>query len=755
MALNQWIGEKTIASDTPKVYANLYARTSRSGNTITYSLALKMYMKGSQDYRYNRWAANVSVAGVSKGTNITIKKPTSGVNGTTIYWPNNTTSASTSSATGSTTTYFITNATLSVGTTDTSFQVKFTIRDTGGSYSWDNNYDHFGDFTWTVPIEENYYVSVDYKPGGGSTANYTKDGTTYYTGTTSGYLYYTTDSSDKTKWSHNWRKFGSAKDPTNRSTFGLTKTGHSFSGWTNSVTGALLDQNTDYTAQQMNPSVDTQNCSTHLTATWTPNIATIHYYANGGTGKGNYTLDSSNRAVTSSGDLVATKISYGTPSNVYDVSSLFSPPTGHHTPTSSTDYYDSGWRVGSGTATTYATQGTYDADSHITSGNATVKFYARWLKNVATIHYYANGGTAKSGYALDSSKRATNSSGTLIATSISYGTPANVYDVSTLFSPPTGYHTPVSSTDYYDTGWRVGSGTATTYATQGTYNADSHITSGNATVKFYARWLNNTYTVSYNGNGYTGGSTASSSHTYDVAKALTKNGFTRAYKVTYNANGGNCSTTSATATYSFKNWNKNAAGTSTSYTNQQSVSNLTATDGGTVTLYAQWNSASVTLPTPTRTGYTFKGWYTAASGGTKAGGAGDSYTPTAAITLYAQWTANTYTVTFNATGGSVSPTSKSVTYDSTYETLPTPTKEGYEFLGWYTAETGGSQITSSTTVKITANQTLYAHWDPLGLVRIWNGSSFQLAIPYIYNGGWQQAMGYIYKNSTDKWQFGI
>ena len=225
MALNQWVGEKTIASDTPQVYANLYAKTSRSGNTITYSLALKMYMKGSQHYRYNRWAANVSVAGVSKGTNITIKKPTSGVNGTTIYWPNNTTSASTSSTTGSTTTYFIKNATLSVGTTATSFQVKFTIRDTGGSYSWDNNYDHFGDFTWTVPIEKNYYVSVDYKPGGGSTANYTKDGTTYYTGTTSGYLYYTTDSSDKTKWSHNWRKFGSAKDPTNRSTFGLTKTG--------------------------------------------------------------------------------------------------------------------------------------------------------------------------------------------------------------------------------------------------------------------------------------------------------------------------------------------------------------------------------------------------------------------------------------------------------------------------------------------------------------------------------------------------
>ena len=73
-------------------------------------------------------------------------------------------------------------------------------------------------------------------------------------------------------------------------------------------------------------------------------------------------------------------------------------------------------------------------------------------------------------------------------------------------------------------------------------------------------------------------------------------------------------------------------------------------------------------------------------------------------------TNNTYTVSFNANGGSCSTGSKTVTKGSTYGTLPTPTRTGYTFTGWYTAASGGTQITASSTVSITANQTLYAHW---------------------------------------------
>ena len=70
----------------------------------------------------------------------------------------------------------------------------------------------------------------------------------------------------------------------------------------------------------------------------------------------------------------------------------------------------------------------------------------------------------------------------------------------------------------------------------------------------------------------------------------------------------------------------------------------------------------------------------------------------------------TYTVTFNANGGSVSSSSKAVTQGSTYGSLPTPTRNGYTFDGWYTQASGGSRVTSSTRVNLTGNQTLYAHW---------------------------------------------
>jgi len=81
--------------------------------------------------------------------------------------------------------------------------------------------------------------------------------------------------------------------------------------------------------------------------------------------------------------------------------------------------------------------------------------------------------------------------------------------------------------------------------------------------------------------------------------------------------------------------------------------------------------------------------------------------------IYAQWlgdNASTYIITFNPNGGSVTTTNKTVTNGSTYGTLPTPTKDGYTFTGWYTATSGGTQITSSTIVNLTGNQTLYARW---------------------------------------------
>ena len=113
-----------------------------------------------------------------------------------------------------------------------------------------------------------------------------------------------------------------------------------------------------------------------------------------------------------------------------------------------------------------------------------------------------------------------------------------------------------------------------------------------------------------------------------------------------------------------------------------------------------------TLPTPTRSGYSFDGWYTSASGGTEVTASGK---PTSSRTLYAHWKkVISYTIRFNANGGSVSPSSKTITAGSTYGTLPIPTRSGYSFDGWHTSASGGTKIAASD--KPTSSRTLYAHW---------------------------------------------
>ena len=113
-----------------------------------------------------------------------------------------------------------------------------------------------------------------------------------------------------------------------------------------------------------------------------------------------------------------------------------------------------------------------------------------------------------------------------------------------------------------------------------------------------------------------------------------------------------------------------------------------------------------TLPTPTRTGHTFDGWY---DGSTKIT-ATSTVTRTEAHTLIAHWTSSgtTVTVTFDAAGGTVLQPSKTVTVGQAYGTLPTPSRWGYTFLGWYD---GSTKITETSTVTRTTAHTLTAHWE--------------------------------------------
>lgn len=117
------------------------------------------------------------------------------------------------------------------------------------------------------------------------------------------------------------------------------------------------------------------------------------------------------------------------------------------------------------------------------------------------------------------------------------------------------------------------------------------------------------------------------------------------------------------------------------------------------------------LPTPTRDGYTFTGWFTATDGGDEIT-PDTKFDPKRAQTLYAVWEkiVPRYTVTLEANGGSVEPSSVTVSEGGTYGELPTPTRRGCNSLGWFTEPSGGTQITPETEVRLTADQTLYAHW---------------------------------------------
>ena len=111
------------------------------------------------------------------------------------------------------------------------------------------------------------------------------------------------------------------------------------------------------------------------------------------------------------------------------------------------------------------------------------------------------------------------------------------------------------------------------------------------------------------------------------------------------------------------------------------------------------------LPTLTRDGYTFGGWYTAKTGGTSVT---TNTTFEGDATLYARWTLKTYEITFNATGGTVSSASGTTGNGWKLESLPTPTKNGYTFDSWYTSETGGTKIDASKVYN--DNSTIYAQW---------------------------------------------
>ena len=135
---------------------------------------------------------------------------------------------------------------------------------------------------------------------------------------------------------------------------------------------------------------------------------------------------------------------------------------------------------------------------------------------------------------------------------------------------------------------------------------------------------------------------------------------------------------------------------------------------GSPSSQTKWYGESLTLSStkPTKTGYTFKGWSTSSSATSATWSAGGTYTRNESNTLYAVWQANTYTIKYNANGGSGAPSNQTKTHNKTLILSSTkPTRTNYNFEGWSTSSTATSaKYPAGGSYTDNKAATLYAVW---------------------------------------------
>ncbi len=312
---------------------------------------------------------------------------------------------------------------------------------------------------------------------------------------------------------------------------------------------------------------------------------------------------------------------------------------------------------------------------------------------------------------------------------------------------------------------------------------DSHLCKAQT---LYAHWTANYYNLTANANGgsipstsgWSGtGSTASKSVAFDSSPGTmpkpTRTGYTLVgwYTATSggtkvaNADGSFISNVSgytdsntrwkrSTETTLYAHWTANhytITADANGGTNAAKDGWTLASDKKTSTMNFTYNQPASAMPIASRTGYTCNGWYTAASGGTKVANADGSFIASvsgytdsnkkwvraAATRLYAHWTANHYTITADANGGTNAAkdgwtlasdkktSTMSFTYGQAASAMPIASRTGYTCGGWYTATSGGTKVANadgsflaSVSGYTDANKkwvraaatTLYAHW---------------------------------------------
>ena len=273
----------------------------------------------------------------------------------------------------------------------------------------------------------------------------------------------------------------------------------------------------------------------------------------------------------------------------------------------------------------------------------------------------------------------------------------------------------LASTGYTFSGWNtLANGTGTDYAAGTSITWDT----GSDTTLF-AKWTANTLAVTYDANGGSapsGGSTSTTTGATMSSLASTSRAG-HSFNGWFTASSGGTQVTTSAGHGQTSNFTLFAQWTAATFTVTYAYNDAT---GGNSTASASFSAgdSALTLPTPTRTGYTFDGWYSDNGFTSLMGAAGASYSPASNLTAYAKWTANTFTVTYDEQGGSAVSDGSTATGGSIAASPGSPTRTGFTFDGWFTAPSGGTAISFPYSHGQTAGFTLYARWSPAAATTI-------------------------------------
>ena len=499
-----------------------------------------------------------------------------------------------------------------------------------------------------------------------------------------------------------------------------TRNGYIFNGWQVNGTGTIYQPGATFSQDG-----DSNGATITLKAKWTPWKHTVHFDKNIPTSSNSQTVSNIPSDVTKTFDQKLTLNS---------------------TKPTRKGYSFKEWNTkADGSGTSYAAGGTYDQDHN----GGTVTLYAIWTAWTHTVAYNKN-------------VPSNAPSNTTTVTNLP-GNQTKTYEKNLTLST-----TKPSRTGYNFVEWNTqADGKGTSYKSGSVYSYDRDSNGG--TVTLYAIWTPWKHTVTYNKN-------VPASSKSQTVNSLPGNQ-TKIYDQTLTLS----NNTPTRTGYTFKEWNTQADGKGTSYQKGASYTYNRTSDGGTVTLYAIWTawkhtvhydknvssaSSSQTVSNmpsdqtkvyetnlvlstskPTRNGYIFTGWNTAANGSGTAYAAGGNYqydrsSDGGTVTLYAQWTAWKHTVHYDKNVPSTSssqtvngiPADQTKTFDQKLTLSATkPTRNGYIFSGWNTKTNGsGTAYAAGAEYKHDQNggtATLYAQW-----------TAWKHTVHYNANGGDQNSV---------------